>query len=398
MLNATWSVMLELSPWMLFGMLFAGLLHGFMPAGFVHRQLRGASGVVKAVLLGVPLPLCSCGVIPAGLGLKKDGASDGASVGFVISTPQTGVDSILVSASFLGWPFALFKMAAAAVTGVLGGLLVEATDSGSDRQSAATEEGGTTDRSWRGMVDHALDVLESIWLWIVFGVLVAAAIEVYIPESFFTSVAEVGAGVAMLVMLVISLPMYVCATASVPIAASLVVNGFPPGAALVFLMAGPATNVATIGAIYRALGRRPMAIYLLVIITGSVAFGLMFESLISAGVVGEHVHGTHGSWWETIGAVVLTALLARFAGRDLMRWWAMRGAGEQPANALEVSVYGMTCNGCVGRLERTLAEADGVDTVFVSLQPGRAVVTGSIDEASLRALVVDAGFETQQAG
>ena len=116
---------MELAPWLLLGTLIAALLHGLLPQNFVQRHLQGKGGVAKAVLLGVPLPLCSCGVIPAGLGLKKDGASDGASVGFLISTPQTGVDSILVSASFLGWPFALFKVVSATVTGIVGGYLAD---------------------------------------------------------------------------------------------------------------------------------------------------------------------------------------------------------------------------------------------------------------------------------
>ncbi|MFT5442843.1 MAG: uncharacterized membrane protein YraQ (UPF0718 family), partial [Myxococcota bacterium] len=123
MLDSILATMYELSPWFLLGMVVSGLLHGLLPRDFIKRQLQGRTGIAKAVSLGIPLPLCSCGVIPAGLGLKRDGASNGASMGFLISTPQTGVDSILVSASFLGWPFALFKVLAAAVTGLLGGWL-----------------------------------------------------------------------------------------------------------------------------------------------------------------------------------------------------------------------------------------------------------------------------------
>ena len=115
-LQATWSVLAELAPWLLFGALLAALLHVLLPRNLIRRQLSGYGGAVKAVVLGVPLPLCSCGVIPAGIGLKRTGASNGSAMGFLISTPQTGVDSILVSATFLGWPFALFKVAAAAVT------------------------------------------------------------------------------------------------------------------------------------------------------------------------------------------------------------------------------------------------------------------------------------------
>ncbi|MCB9682994.1 MAG: permease [Alphaproteobacteria bacterium] len=120
MVDAVWQILLELAPWLLLGAVVSGLLHALLPEGFVHRQLTGVWGVPKAVALGVPLPLCSCGVIPAGVGLKRDGASDGAAVAFLIATPQTGVDSILVSASFLGWPFALFKVGAAAVTALPG--------------------------------------------------------------------------------------------------------------------------------------------------------------------------------------------------------------------------------------------------------------------------------------
>ena len=121
--TALWQVMLALSPWLILGSLIAALLHAFVPSSMIQKQFHGVGGIFKAVVLGVPLPLCSCGVIPAGLGLKKDGASDGATVGFLISTPQTGVDSILVSASFLGWPFAIFKVVAAFATGIIGGLI-----------------------------------------------------------------------------------------------------------------------------------------------------------------------------------------------------------------------------------------------------------------------------------
>ena len=116
-----WNVLLELAPWLLLGTAVASGIHVFLPEDFLKRQFSGSAGVLKAVSLGVPLPLCSCGVIPVGLGMKTSGASDGAVVGFLISTPQTGVDSILVSASFLGWPFAIFKLLSAAIMGLLGG-------------------------------------------------------------------------------------------------------------------------------------------------------------------------------------------------------------------------------------------------------------------------------------
>jgi len=188
-----WTTLCELSPWLLLGMLISGILHVVLPKSFVRRRFHGFGGVVKSVLLGVPLPLCSCGVIPAGIGLKNDGASDGAAVGFLISTPQTGIDSVLVSASFFGWPFAIFKMFAAAVTGIVGGWLTEVSgepetelvqEAGESRaESCSAGEPKTrpalprSRTAWIGELwAHSMEVLQSIWLWLLVGVLVSALI------------------------------------------------------------------------------------------------------------------------------------------------------------------------------------------------------------------------------
>ena len=183
-----WKVLCQLAPWLLLGMLLSGLLHVFLPAGFVRRKFHGLAGVIKAVLLGVPLPLCSCGVVPAGIGLKNQGASNGAAVGFLISTPQTGVDSVLVAASFFGWPFAIFKMLAAAVTGVVGGWctdLVQANDiddSGSDQHSHSHADDENLP-GWQRVWDHSIEIVRSIWGWLLIGVVISAAIEVLVPDS-----------------------------------------------------------------------------------------------------------------------------------------------------------------------------------------------------------------------
>jgi len=315
-LLAMWSTWLQLAPWLLLGAAVAGGLHAFLPKDFVARQLRGNFGVLKAVLVGVPLPLCSCGVIPAGLGLKRDGAGDGAALGFMISTPQTGVDSILVSASFLGWPFALFKVFAAAITGLLGGWW--SGRAGEPLDHAATDalfETGNRTRGVGSLVPHALELLQSIWRWVLFGVLASAAIDVLLPSEVLVGWSRLGTLGASLAVLVVSLPLYVCATASVPIAASLVSGGMPVGAALVFLMAGPATNVATIGAILKAFGRRTLAIYLGVIVIGSVAFGWAFDRVFESwtGAPG-HAHGAEA--WEIAAALLLLAIFVHFAWGD----------------------------------------------------------------------------------
>ncbi len=391
--NATVEIMLELAPWFLLGMGVSGLLHVMLPRDFVGRQLAGRGGVVKAVLLGIPLPLCSCGVIPAGLGLKRDGASNGASLGFLISTPQTGVDSILVSASFLGWPFALFKVLAAGITGVAGGWFADRVP---ETGSAARDLGNTgsveTSRGPRAFFTHAYDLLASIWRWLVFGVVVSATIDAFVPVGSLSVFAELGAIGAGFAVLLVSLPLYVCATASVPIAASLVESGMPVGAALVFLMAGPATNMATMGAIFRGFGGRHLAIYLAVLIVGSIGFGALFDSLITSASGPGHVHGEHGvPWWAAASAIVLTAMIANLALRDARAWWRER-THQATSDAVLVEVTGMSCNKCVRKVETALLDVDGVVEAEVLRNPDRAVVRGSAALASIHAAIEAAGY------
>ena len=391
--TAMWGVTLELAPWLLLGAVVAGLLHGLVPEGLIHRQLRGLSGVVKAVLFGVPLPLCSCGVIPAGLGLKRSGASDGAAVGFLIATPQTGVDSVMVAAGLLGWPFALYKVGAALLTGVVGGSLVELGAAPPEAGEAAPSGG---DRSLRGMVDHAVDVVRMIWRWLLFGIVVSALLTVYVPPGSLAEVSEAGPLLALLGVLVASVPLYVCATASVPIAAALVHAGLPTGAALVFLMAGPATNVATLGAVHRGFGTRVVALYLGTLIVGSVGLGLAYEPLLGA-LTPElgHAH-EHVTFWHIGASLLLWAGFAWFAGEELMGFWRSRKAATSQAAEVTFAVQGMTCNGCAARLERVLNAQDGVEVASVSFDDGSAVVKGLFERGAIVQAIEGAGFEAAQ--
>lgn len=400
MLEATWKILLELAPWLLLGAAIAGVLHVTLPAGFLRRRLRGRGGVVNAVLFGVPLPLCSCGVIPTGLGLKKQGASDGATVGFLISTPQTGVDSVLVTAGFLGWPFSLFKLAFAAVTGVIGGWIADAVSDKSKEPDVDPDVGSHRHAGGklRAGVEHAMELIRTIWRWLVVGVLLSAAITAYVPTDGLESLAGYGGLPGMLAALVISLPLYVCATASAPIAASLVAAGLPVGAALVFLMAGPATNVATIGAIYRTLGRRQLVVYLTVIIVGSILGGLLFGWVIDSSKIQAHLHEHEMPWWATLSAVILLAMLAWFAINDARQWLARMNQPKPKADepTTSVNVEGMTCQNCVNRLTQFVAKDPEVSSVEVTLDPGRVTAHGKVTAERLKELVKDAGYTATQ--
>jgi len=406
-----WSVMLELAPWLFVGLAVAGLMHVFVPAELLVRHLRGRLGVLKAVAIGIPLPLCSCGVIPAGIGLKRDGASSGSAVGFLIATPQTGLDSIFVSASMLGWPFAILKVVAALVSGLAGGLIVESSE-----KAAATPESpipaahDAPRRTFRSGWLQAVDILRSIWGWLAFGILISAALTTFLPANALGSVFGDAPLLAMLAALAISLPLYVCATGSVPIAAALVASGLPLGAALVFLMAGPATNVATIGAVRRTFGGQTTLIYLGTIIVGSMAFGLLFEGLLAdlftGGAAHAHHHGIAGAnLIEQLAAGLLAAAIAFFLWEDLSRHLRERRA-RTAAFDRALDVDGMTCQNCVMSLEKAIMAVPAIAGVSVDLASGRARVrfspesrgagrSGAHDQP-LRAAIEGAGFDVRE--
>lgn len=317
-LIACWRVLCELAPWLLLGMVLSGVMHVLLPKNFIRRKLQGTAGVVKAVALGVPLPLCSCGVVPAGIGLKNQGASNGAAVGFLISTPQTGVDSILVSASFFGWPFAIFKMVTSGVTGVIGGWITDRIEkpTAADQlfRDLPDESTGSMESEFRvkdKLVEiwlHGSEIVQSIWIWLAIGILVSAAIEVVIPDTWLETIGSWGLLPAMLLVLVISIPLYVCATASVPIAAAFVNGGLPPAAALVFLVAGPATNITTMGAVQSRFGWRTLVVYLTTITLGSMLSAWLFDWLLTAKVVENVIHHHHHqNWWSIASAFGIVA-------------------------------------------------------------------------------------------
>ena len=384
-LRESWFVLTELAPWLLLGLLVAGLIHILLPKDFLRHWLgrRRMGGVFWAALFGVPMPLCSCGVIPASIGLKKEGASDGAAVAFLISTPQTGVDSILVSATFLGWPFALFKVGSAFVTGLLGGGLtnIAAHDKQEPEVVAADEPplkgvGARVRELFRFAFGR---LLGDIYRWVIIGVITSGILTALLPENYFADVPWARGFAGMLVMLVIALPLYVCATSSVPIAASLVRAGLPPGAALVFLMAGPATNVATLGAIFRTFGKRVTVIYVLTVAVSSLIFGSVFNFVVAVDASDTTAHLSHvlPNWKTWVATGILLCLLAGHAYAGVMG--KLRPSIPVPAPAQEslaITVEGMTCQHCANSVRKAIESLAGVSSAVVDLKTERATLYG----------------------
>ena len=390
-----WNVLLELAPWLIFGAMLSCLLHKFVPKTLIKEQLSGRMGVLKSVFFGIPLPLCSCSVIPTGLGLRKQGSSDGATVGFLIATPQTGVDSIMVSANFLGWPFAIFKVVAALITGLVGGLLVKES---SPQQGESTSSSQSTKPTWGETFEHGIDLIRSIWKWLVLGVVLSALITMLLPANGMGELIDTHAGGqigASLIALLISVPLYVCATASVPIAAALVHGGLPLGAALVFLMAGPATNVATIGAVRAELGNRTTVVYLTTVIVGSLFLGLGFEVVLDLFniPVFEHTDHEHHTWWAQMSAVMLLSLWGYYLLEEIQ----VSNNSTASDDAQIFIVEGMTCGGCVNRLQKVLERTEGVESATVTLEPGAAHVTSSLSPQAIVEVIESAGFDVPKA-
>ncbi|MFI3318934.1 MAG: SO_0444 family Cu/Zn efflux transporter [Rikenellaceae bacterium] len=332
----------EMSPYLILGFFISGLLHVYVPkslyARFLHR--KGFRSVMGAALLGVPLPLCSCGVIPTAISLKKEGASSGATVSFLVATPQTGLDSILATYSLLGLPFAIIRPVAAFIIGIFGGLFVDKfgghepkkidfskfTLQGQEPKKCSCGCSHSSTQPQKKSLGAALkygfvDMMRDFGKWLVVGLLIAAAITAFIPDSLFELFKDHYA-LNILLILLISTPMYICATGSIPVALSLILKGVSPGAAFVLLMAGPATNFASLIILNKELGLRKTIIYLTTIIIGAVGCALIidfvlphewFSSLMPMGECHHHEHNhdgcTHGPLWFQTSMSVLFIVL-----------------------------------------------------------------------------------------
>jgi len=420
-----WFLVLEMAPWLLLGLIFAGLLKVYFPQRHIDKYLGKSNfrSAFNASLLGIPMPLCSCGVIPTGISFFRNGASKGASNSFLISTPQTGVDSILATYSMLGWPFAVLRPVVAFFTGIAGGVFTNifvkdkpAEQSSSfsnlkiDTAAINNEKDNCNDDSCncdepekkdnRHSVVRAADyafveLLQDIAKWLVIGFLLAALISVALPEDFFSMFSGMGI-VELLVILAASIPLYICATGSIPIAAVLLMKGISPGAALVFLMAGPATNVATITVLAKTMGRKSLTAYLASIIGGALLFGVLINWLIPADFILSkvvHVHGEHQmlpDWLMWTSAIVL---IVSMVGGYFYSIFKKKNKMEK-TEGITVKVTGMTCSHCEANVKRNLEALKGITNVIADNNSETVKITGTgYDMAKVKETVNGLGYQ-----
>ncbi len=392
----------EMSPYLLLGFFIAGVLHVFVPKNFYARYLskNNKMSVLWAALLGIPLPLCSCGVIPTAIGLKNERASKGAVASFLIATPQTGIDSILATFSLMGLGFAIVRPVAALVTGVCGGLLVNRlvrNDEGTDMVDANCRV-VSGNKLWRVLHYAYFEMIQDIGLRLMIGLIIAALINVAVPDEFFLHFGHQPL-LQMLVILAIAVPMYICSTGSIPVAAALMMKGLSPGAALVMLMAGPAVNLASILVVRKSLGFRFTTIYLSTIVVFSVLFGLLVNALgIGAEMVTPAVSGadccTPAAHQPDVFRTVCSVFLVSFIIIALsMKFFSKFQKQEAVEGTVVYVVEGMHCNHCKASVEKAVGSLKGVESAEVNLGAKTVTVTGRATAEEVGRAVENAGFE-----
>jgi len=335
---ALWDYVILTAPYLILGMLASGLLHEFMNMEFMRRHLsgKGIKPIFKAAAFGVPLPLCSCSVIPAAVTLKKQGASNGATSSFLISTPESGVDSIVMTYGVMDIPMTIIRPVAAFLTAMVAGLgqnffnnefssefsqEEKAAQAKVESESCCDSTSESPAKAKRSMVDSIKSILkfsfkdlsDDLSFWLIIGLMVGAAMNLLIPEDLFTQIPDWG---ERLIVLAFGIPFYICASASTPIAASMMMKGMSPGTALIFLLVGPATNFTNIAVLQKFIGKKGVVINVLAI--GLVALGMSFvvdylyttfSWPLTFKIEGMHEHGA--SLFEHGMGIFLTALLLK---------------------------------------------------------------------------------------
>ncbi|HHO76337.1 MAG TPA: permease [Deltaproteobacteria bacterium] len=334
-LNESWQLLKASSIYIIFGILVAGILRAFLRPETIATHLGTGRflPVLKAALFGIPIPMCSCGVIPAAASLKRQGANNGATMAFLISTPESGVDSIAITYALIDPLMTIFRPVAAFITAAAAGITENlfgryeagpATlpdmscpiDNCCDGTTCCAEDHAAhhsrSEKIAFGMRYAFTELWEDLAVWFLAGIILAGLISALIPESLMSQ--YLGGGLwSMIIMLFAGIPMYICATASTPIAAALILKGVSPGAALVFLLAGPATNIASLTMSVKILGKRSTIIYLFIIAVSSILLGIMLDQIyLLAGISAQATAGSAReiipSWVQTAGGAVLLAL------------------------------------------------------------------------------------------
>jgi len=399
LINNIWSLLLEMSPYLLLGFLFSGFLSVLLTVETVTKYLGGNKfkQIFLASLFGIPLPLCSCGVIPVFSYLRKHGASKATTTSFLISTPQTGVDSILVTYSLLGPIFAIYRPIVAFISGLLGGafvavlddknIVLENSDKNCDDECCDENQSKLHRIFDYGFIKLPQDIAGPL----IIGIITAALIYYFIPENYFE---YIGSGIfGMLIMLILGLPTYVCATASIPIALALHMKGFSMGSLMVFLMSGPATNIATISVAVKQLGKKSTGIYLGSIIFCSILAGVVFDLSFPGLNVERALESTMKMISYPVKVFSASTLIVILLNSIRLSYFP-KSNNEIIEGSKTLYIKGMTCNNCVVSITKTLNKLKRVKVININLKSGEAIISASSNNLELvKQTIKDLGFD-----
>jgi len=358
--------------------------------------------------MGIPLPLCSCGVIPVAATLKDYGASKGATTSFLVSTPQTGIDSIFLTYGMLGPVFAIFRPVAAFVSGIFCGIVVNTIDDDNVMQPKSEtkfiKNSATIFEKIKIGVEYGfLTLPKDIVVPLFQGLLIAACIGYFIPPDFIASFLSSNSFLEYFVMLIVSLPLYVCATASIPIALVLFMKGVSPGAVFVFLMAGPATNASSIAVIGNIMGKKILYLYISLIASTAVFFGIIFDLFfqIDKNIISKHVHHhNHENAFYIIltiffGVIMANAYRSKLK-KEIPKMNTSETSNEDHTDSLDFIVNGMTCSHCKESVESSIKSIDEKIETFVNLSTGEVSIKGfSLDKLKVKEKIESRGFTVE---
>lgn len=408
------AMFLEMAPYIVLGLIFVGLLNLFVTKDMVSRHMgkNNFLSILKASLFGVPLPLCSCGVIPSSVYMYKNGASKSAVVSFLISTPQTGIDSIIATYGMLGWVFAIFRPIAAFAMGITGGLAVKLIDK--DKNATSQKGNFIKIEEYQNPVKESklrkmfyypfVEFLDDISTQFIVGVFIAGLITYIIPNDFFAGTGINEGIFGMLIMIAIGIPMYVCATASIPIAIALMMKGFSPGTAFAFLAAGPATNAASLSILVKTIGKKTTTIFVGTIALLSLVFGLLLDKIFELSALDPHLMMMHGSHNHDDGLIpyelkigvsilFLGLLLMSVYRKYLSNLFRKKEKILESQNVVKLNIEGMTCNHCVMNVKKAIEKIEGTSNVNVVLQDNAAYFEGTADVEKVKLSIEDVGYK-----
>lgn len=395
LINETIFLFLEISPYLILGFFFAGVIHTLLGESYIRKHFAksGIASTVKATILGIPLPICSCGVIPIAESLRKDGASKSSVMSFLVSTPSSGVDSIFATYALMGPVFAVFRPIASLLSGIFVGAATHFTDK-ENEQAEKTVYEVRSKKSFKDALSYGFKVLPSeIAQWLLIGVAVGGLISALIPQDFTSNYLSTPF-LHYFVILLISVPLYVCATGSIPIAASLLMKGILPGAVLAFLIAGPATNTVTLSFVYKKLGKKIAMIYLISIVITSIVMGIIFD-LIAGGLnispVVAHAHGEDGTGIiKLISGLALLLLLVN-SRYDLTKLFR-RGNGVEME---KIKVKDISCNHCKNTIMNTLTKVKGIGNLEIIVEKKSVRYDGDAEPELVKKMIREAGFSPE---